>query len=58
MNGESDDLDLDTDEENEFALVPVGRGRLIAVTLLDVTSLIGATLDAQAILLGIGQSQI
>jgi hypothetical protein len=51
-------LDLDSDEKNEIALVPVGRGRQNAVTLLDVSLLVGATRDAQALFLGKGLNTI
>jgi hypothetical protein len=58
MSGDDEDLDLDSDEENEIALVPVGRGRQNAVTLLDVSLLVGATRDAQALFLGKGLNTV
>jgi hypothetical protein len=58
MSGDDEDLDLDSDEEDGIALVPVGRGRQNTVTLLDVSLLVGATRDAQALFLGKGLNTV
>jgi hypothetical protein len=58
MSGDDEDLDLDSNEENKIALVPVGRGRQNAVTLLDVSLLVDATWDAQALFLGKGLNTV